>query len=58
MRYAALKKRAKGLHPRNIDPAKLAQRLLMLVNHIAMAESLRMPVPMMNIINGGAHADK
>jgi hypothetical protein len=32
MRYAALKQRAKGLHPRNIDPAKLARRLLMLVN--------------------------
>jgi len=26
--------------------------------NIATAESLRMPVPMMNIVNGGAHADK
>jgi len=33
MRYAALKERAQGLPPRNIDPTKLAARtLLMLVN--------------------------
>jgi hypothetical protein len=38
--------------------AAAQSRRIPLYRHIATAESLRMPVPMMNIINGGAHADK
>jgi enolase len=37
--------------------AAAQSRRVPLYKHIATAQSMRMPVPMMNIINGGAHAD-
>jgi enolase len=43
----------------SLSAAKAAaqSRRVPLYKHIATAQSMRMPVPMMNIINGGAHAD-